>query len=177
MIDTIACGPAQRASLARVLSRLGAYVRVTCCAPANPMRVTLANWQSPELDLLRLDSEIHQRITADLNVCLELSSEHDAATFYEQLLTRYQRLLPFVQRTDPMVARVLTRHRALFDLTKPLVLADYAHALDTWRWTLRLDVGASPALQLAALFHDVERLRSEPEIGRASCRERVCTLV
>jgi hypothetical protein len=62
-----------------------------------------------------------------------------------------------------VVARALARHRALFDLTKPLVLADYAHALDTWRWTLRLDLGASRALQLAALFHDVERLRSEPD--------------
>jgi hypothetical protein len=163
MIDTIVCTPAQRASLARVLTRLGVHVRVTCRAESNPLRVSLTNWQSPELDLLRLDGEVHERDTGDGSLCLELSSDEDAPIFYEQLLTRYQRLLPFVQRTEPVVADVLARHRALFDLTKPLVLADYAHALDTWRWTLRLDFGASCALQLAALFHDVERLRGEPD--------------
>jgi hypothetical protein len=163
MIAAIVCAPAQRASLARVLTRLGAHVRVTSSAQSSPVRVSLTNWQSPELDLLRLDSEIHERETVDQDLCLDLSSESDAPTFYEQLLTRYQRLLPFVQRTDPVVARVLPRNRALFDLTKPLVRADYAHALDTWRWTLRLDFGASSALQLAALFHDIERLRGEPD--------------
>jgi hypothetical protein len=163
MIDTIVCTPAQRASLSRVLSQLAIHVRVTCCAQANALAVSLTSWQSPALDLLRLDDEIHERETPDEGLCLELSSAHDVPTFYEQLLTRYQRLLPFVQRTEPIVARVLAAHRALFDLTKPLVRADYAHALDTWRWTLRLDFGASAALQLAALFHDVERLRSEPD--------------
>jgi hypothetical protein len=163
MIETIVCAPAQRGSVARVLSRLGAYVHVTCRAQANALPISLTKWQSPELDLLRLDREIQEREASDHGVVLELSSDHDAPTFYEQLLTRYQRLLPFVQRTDSVVARVLARHRALFDLTKPLVLADHAHALDTWRWTLRCDFAASPPLQLAALFHDVERLRSEPE--------------
>jgi hypothetical protein len=164
MIDTIVCTPAQRASLSRVLGQLGIHVRVTCCARANPLSVSLTNWQSPELDLLRLDGEVHDRERTNDELCLDLSSPHDAPTFYEQLLTRYQRLLPFVQRTEPVVARVLAAHRALFDLNKPLVRADYAHALDTWRWTLRLDFGASSALQLAALFHDVERLRSEPDV-------------
>jgi hypothetical protein len=163
MIDAISCAPEQRASVGHVLSRLGARVRITCCVSAPSLRVSLANWQSPELDLLRLDSDVHRHETADGGMSLELSSDHDDVTFYEQVLTRYQRLLPFAQPTDPVVARVLARHRALFDLTKPLVLADYAHALDTWRWTLRLDRGASPALQLAALFHDVERLQSEPD--------------
>jgi hypothetical protein len=163
MIDAISCAPEQRASVGHVLSRLGAHVRVTSSAPAPALRVSLANWQSPELDLLRLDGDVHQHEIADDSSCLELSSDHDDATFYEQVLTRYQRLLPAVQPTDPVVARVLARHRALFDLTKPLVLADYAHALDTWRWTLRLELGASRPLQLAALFHDVERLRSEPD--------------
>ncbi|HVI03622.1 MAG TPA: DUF4202 family protein, partial [Enhygromyxa sp.] len=48
-------------------------------------------------------------------------------------------------------------------LSLPLVRADYDHALDTWQWLLRLTPDASLALQLAALLHDVERLRSEPE--------------
>jgi len=58
---------------------------------------------------------------------------------------------------------VLAAHRALHDLDKPLVRADYNHALDTWQWTLRLAPDASLALQLAALFHDIERLQSEAD--------------
>jgi hypothetical protein len=64
---------------------------------------------------------------------------------------------------SPFFGRVLRRFRALFDLNKPLALADYRHALDTWQWTLRLDAGAGSPLQLAALLHDVERLASETE--------------
>jgi hypothetical protein len=48
-------------------------------------------------------------------------------------------------------------------VSKPLVRADYNHALDVWQWTLRLEASASLAVQLAALFHDVERLASEAD--------------
>jgi hypothetical protein len=43
------------------------------------------------------------------------------------------------------------------------VSADYDHARDTWRWVLRLHPEASAAVQIAALFHDVERLVSESD--------------
>src|SRR5262249_272955 len=43
----------------------------------------------------------------------------------------------------------------------PLVRADHDHAIDAWQWVLRLDPGASAEVQVAALFHDIERLRSE----------------
>ncbi len=59
--------------------------------------------------------------------------------------------------------RVLAEHRETHDLSKPLVRADYDHALDTWQWTLRLEPEADLPLQLAALFHDVERLASEAD--------------
>jgi hypothetical protein len=55
------------------------------------------------------------------------------------------------------------RYRAMFDLQKPLALADYRHALDTWQWSLRVDPQAGLEVQLAALLHDVERLVSETE--------------
>lgn len=58
--------------------------------------------------------------------------------------------------------RVLAGHRALFDLGLPLVHADFEHAIDTWQWTLRLDPDASFAAQVGALFHDIERVESEP---------------
>jgi hypothetical protein len=66
----------------------------------------------------------------------------------------------FMQRFD---LYRLVWHRALFDLRKPLVRADYDHAVDTWRWLLWLSPRASAPLQLAALFHDVERLESEAD--------------
>lgn len=57
--------------------------------------------------------------------------------------------------------RVLARHRALHDLSLPLVRADFDHALDTRRWLVRLEPRASFAAQAAALFHDIERIESE----------------
>lgn len=164
MIDTLVCEPEHREGMARVLSWLGADVCVAGQARSDALCVSFSEWQSPRLDLLRLDNQVHEREAAGGISCLRLvGGGQEAAAFFEQVLTRYQRLLPFAQRPDQAVARVLAHHRALFDLSKPLVRADYDHALDTWRWTLRMDLGASRALQLAALFHDIERLRSESE--------------
>jgi hypothetical protein len=59
--------------------------------------------------------------------------------------------------------RTLAEHRALHDLAKPLVRADFNHALDVWQWVLRLAPGVDLTLQIAALFHDVERLTSEAD--------------
>jgi hypothetical protein len=164
MIDTLVCAPSQRESLERVLCWLGARASVACDAPTNALHVSLADWQSSSLDLLQLDSEVHEREATGKGICLSLSSgDRPVTSFFEQVLTRYQRLLCFARTPDQAVARVLARHRALFDLKKPLVRADYDHALDTWRWTLRMNLQASLALQLAALFHDIERVSSEPE--------------
>jgi predicted metal-dependent HD superfamily phosphohydrolase len=64
---------------------------------------------------------------------------------------------------DPELARLLLRHRDLHLLDKPLLRADYRHALDVWQWVLRLDPEAGAAVQLAALFHDVERIFTEAD--------------
>lgn len=82
-----------------------------------------------------------------------------------EVLTRYQR---FVSRRNQasrsaMFDGVLRAHRAMHDFTKPLVAADYDHALDTWQWMLRLCPDASLVAQLAAVLHDVERLDTEAE--------------
>jgi hypothetical protein len=81
------------------------------------------------------------------------------------ILTRCQRWTDRRNRVSrsPLFDRILTEHRDLHDLSKPLVRADYGHALDTWQWTLRLAPDADLAVQLAALFHDVERLSSEAD--------------
>lgn len=85
-----------------------------------------------------------------------------------EVLTRCQRLLG--RRNDasrgPLFDRLLDRHRALHDLDRPLVRADYDHALDVWQWTLRLWPAAGLAVQAAALYHDVERLESEADARR-----------
>jgi hypothetical protein len=74
-----------------------------------------------------------------------------------EMLTRYQRFI--VRRNEAsstgVFDDVLTLHATLYDSGLEVELA---HALDTWQWTLRLDPDASLAVQVAALFHDVERL-------------------
>ncbi|MCL2449721.1 MAG: DUF4202 domain-containing protein, partial [Polyangiaceae bacterium] len=65
--------------------------------------------------------------------------------------------------SGPELTALLSRLEALHDVGKPLVRADYVHALDTWQWALRLDPSAGLSLQMAALLHDVERLESEPD--------------
>ncbi|HJQ38786.1 MAG TPA: DUF4202 family protein [Thermoanaerobaculia bacterium] len=60
--------------------------------------------------------------------------------------------------------RVLRQHQRLYDVSKPLMRAGYRHALDVWQWVLRLNPKASLTLQLAALFHDVARLRTAVDL-------------
>lgn len=85
------------------------------------------------------------------------------AELLARALTRLQRYIERrnVDSRGPVFERILRRHRALHDRRLPLVRADHDHAVDTWRWTLRLRPEASLGLQVAALFHDVERLGSE----------------
>jgi predicted metal-dependent HD superfamily phosphohydrolase len=85
--------------------------------------------------------------------------------FPMEVLSRCQRLIGrrnSHSQTAPF-ERALRAHAKLHDVSKPLVRADYNHSLDVWQWTLRLDPQAPQALQLAALFHDIERLVSEPD--------------
>jgi hypothetical protein len=94
-----------------------------------------------------------------------------------EVLTRYQRLLQRrnAASTSTQFDAVLQAHAALHDLGRPLVAADYDHAIDTWQWALRLQPNVTLAGQLAALFHDIERLDSEPDrrVERFSADDRV----
>lgn len=65
---------------------------------------------------------------------------------------------------EEVLARLLARLRALHPEDKPLLEADYRHALDTWHWVLDLEPEAGAAVQIAALFHDVERVFTEAEV-------------
>jgi len=116
-------------------------------------------------DLLGYDRLIHAlETTGDFGLTLMVRDVCAEAPAASQVLTRYQRLLPLpaAAKAFAELSTCLDAHRALHRLELPLVRADYDHAIDTWRWVLRLEPRASRAVQLAALFHDVERLESEP---------------
>lgn len=121
-------------------------------------------FRASTLDLWALDTALHALdARGDFDLRVEGVEREGAAQVAFEVLTRCQR---FIQRRNvasatAVFARLLARHRALHDLDRPLVRADYDHAIDVWQWMLRLDPDASLAAQAAALFHDVERLVSE----------------
>ena len=89
----------------------------------------------------------------------------DEEQFALAALTRCQRHVcrRNTHSSAEVFTRVLRAHRNLHELDKPLVRADYNHSLDVLQWLLRLDAEASLEAQIAALFHDIERLASESE--------------
>ncbi|HEY3359635.1 MAG TPA: DUF4202 family protein [Polyangia bacterium] len=128
--------------------------------------ISLAAWRAPAADLLAFDRIIHAaEERGDFELHLLDDGPADPARAAGEVLTRYQRLRPRRNASSRAAAfgAALARHRALHDASKPLVRADLDHALDTWQWVLRLEPHAGAALQLAALFHDVERLAAEAD--------------
>jgi hypothetical protein len=126
--------------------------------PSLPL--TAEEWESPQFPFFEFDA----RMDAEKPCRLDLAAERTRLPGMAlEVLTRCQRLVGRRNASSsiPLFDRVLERHRALHDLDKPLVRADWAHALDVWQWTVRLDPGAGLAVQLAALFH--ERLISEAD--------------
>jgi len=127
-------------------------------------------WRAPGFDPFDWDEHIFGAANECRGNCLALhltGSPREAlgATALE-ILTRYQGLVGRRNAASegPLFDAILARHLALHDLSKPLVVADYRHALDAWQWVLRLAPQADLALQCAALFHDVERLLSEADM-------------
>jgi len=126
-------------------------------------------WQSPAFPAAFDELVGDATAAADAPVTLHLSSREAGPPLLaaaSQILTRYQQLCRRRNERSggARLDEILRLHRSLHDCSRPLVRADFTHALDTWRWVLRLRPRAGLALQLAALFHDVERLRSEAEV-------------
>lgn len=141
-----------------------------------PLLVSLSRWRWSTYDPQELDAELaHVGVRGALRLAVRLDVERgdserqdvdDSAATVLQILTRAQ---PYLDRRNAsseggQFDRLLAVHASMHDLSRPLVRADYAHALDTWQWTLRLEPRASRALQIAALFHDIERLLSEADV-------------
>ncbi len=122
-----------------------------------------ADWLAPDADLRAIDELFAS--AAARREWLTLLGGEQLASSAEQMLLRYQRYLPRRNAASDSDSfdHILTLHAALHDVRKPLVRADLDHAVDVWQWTLRLVPDASLAVQLAALFHDVERLDSEAD--------------
>jgi hypothetical protein len=128
------------------------------------VELELEQWLAPNVDLYVLDQRVRAP-SAPVHLVLVYSTPMDAARAALEVVTRYQGMLRRRNAPSSHVTfdQVLATHRTLHDLGKPLVEADYHHGLDTWQWVLRLEPDASLPLQVAALFHDVERLSSEAE--------------
>jgi hypothetical protein len=131
--------------------------------------VTAGRWAGDEYDLLALDDEVWRCIgrhgRCELRLVDDGADVERLAESALQLALRFQR---FDSSTNPASAtpffqQILTAHEEMFDRRLPLVAAEHDHALDTWRWVLRLEPHASLSLQLAALLHDVEE--PEPDTG------------
>lgn len=117
-------------------------------------------WERDDFDYWAFDRSMDARSGDDFHVSVRCSNPERTL---EEVVTRCQRL---VRRTNAASANtrfdaVLGEHRRLHDLSLPLVRADFDHSLDVWQWVLRLEESASEELQIAALFHDIERLESE----------------
>jgi hypothetical protein len=150
----------------RCAAQLGAefpsiYVRYTD-EPAQP-HLRASDWEHSGFDTWAFDVSIDALARAPFTLRIADDTARDA--FPLEVLNRCQRHIDRRNRHShgQLFTRVLRKHRSLHDLDKPLVRADYNHALDTWQWLLRLDGEASLPAQLAALFHDIERLASESD--------------
>jgi uncharacterized protein DUF4202 len=130
-------------------------------------RLRAVDWESPFFNFYELDAFLDDLAArAPGPFALRLAGESERLpSFVREVLTRCQRLMDRrnAASRSTLFDRILAEHRALHDLAKPLVRADFNHALDVWQWVLRLAPDADLTVQIAALFHDVERLMSEAD--------------
>jgi hypothetical protein len=134
--------------------------------PLPGLDLALAEWQSDSFPFRDFD-RLAETLAADapggaFEIRLSGEARRLAATA-RQVVTRCQRLAARRNAASAcdLFERALAGHRRLHDRNRPPAAAIHAHALDTWQWLLRLDPEAGLAPQLAALFHDVDRLAAE----------------
>lgn len=142
-------------------------VALRACTDAEGVRVQASWWRSDTFDPRRFDEQVGDAAEGwpDALVLVD-DGPPDLEQIALEMMTRGQGSLGRRNRhsAGPLFDAVLVRHRSLHDTSRALVRADLNHALDTWQWLLRLSADASLEAQIAALFHDVERLVSEAEV-------------
>jgi hypothetical protein len=142
--------------------------RIERPVPAEPV-VRLDDWRSGGFDFWKFDRLVDSAAAAErFRLSVSGSSENDLIRACAEIAIRAQRANPIHNQESRRGEFVLCfeAHRRLHDLTRPLVRADYDHSVDAWQWMLHLDPSAGLTAQLAALFHDVERLWSESDQRR-----------
>ena len=139
-------------------------IAVTDEPTALQAHVRVRDWRGLGFDPTPFDEAL--RTQRPTTLYLQGARDGEAAATALEVLTRYQGLVVRRNRASstPVFTAVLAQLRELHDLSKPLVAADYWHALDAWQWTLRLWPDAPATVQVAALFHDVERLVSKADV-------------
>lgn len=175
-MKTIFCAPVKAGDLEDPLSawgRLATEFPSVAFASGVPARdvpdlfLTVEQWKSQSFNFYELDRRIDVLAESPDGpfALVLLGWGEELGRMAREVLTRCQRWLGRRNEASQgeLFDRVLAVHREAHDLAKPLVRADYNHALDTWQWVLRLAPDAGLSLQLAALFHDVERLVSEAD--------------
>lgn len=135
--------------------------------PADRLVLNTADWVRGETDLIQLDEQADE-LAARGSFEVELTGEEGDPALAQEVALHLQRWSGHrnAASREAGFSGLLLAHRDLHPLEKPLVRADYRHALDVWQWVLRLDPEAGAALQAAALFHDVERVFTEADSRR-----------
>jgi hypothetical protein len=165
----------RRGVLERAFAEAGRDVHVGARTTEGAVLVQPDDWARDDFDLLALDDaiwgQLSRRGRCEVHLGDDGSAPQRLADAAWQLAVRLQRFeIPRnTAAATPLFDSILAAHEALFDRARPFIAADHDHALDTWRWLLRLCADAPLPLQVAALFHDVERLVTEAD-GRIEHR-------
>src|SRR5687767_11866768 len=94
------------------------------------LSLTAEEWESPRFPFYEFDTRVEDLPRLDL-----AAEPERLPGMTLEVLTRCQRLVGRrnAASSNPLFDAVLERHRSLHDLDKPLVRADWAHALDVWQ--------------------------------------------
>jgi hypothetical protein len=169
LLSASSSGADRRGVLERAFAEAGRVVTVGARVPEDAVVVRPSDWARDDFDLLALDDAIwghlSRRGSCEVHVADDGAEPQRLADAAWQVAVRFQRFeIPRnTAAATPLFDGILAAHEALFDRARPFIAADHDHALDTWRWLLRLAPDAGLPLQVAALFHDLERLVSEAD--------------
>jgi hypothetical protein len=163
---------------------------------AQVLRLDVEEWLTPGFEPSAWDTRVFSAACAErLALHLVGAQGEELARAAMEILTRYQGLIARRNAAcaGPVFDCLLDRLRALHDTSRARGRAYYQHSLDTWQWVLRLEPEADLAVQVAALFHEVEGPLFEgasparsadmarellAELGvELGTRERVCRLI
>lgn len=168
-LNKIFCAPVKPADLTDPLSAWGKlaadfpHIELVSGVPRQDIPdlfITVEQWKSKIFNFSELDRRLDALVESQggpFGLVLVGWGDELARTVRE-VLTRCQRWTDRRNEASrsPLFDRVLAKHREVHDLARPLVRADYNHALDTWHWVLRLKPDAGLAEQLAALLHPLK---------------------